>query len=92
MTDVVKTHEEILAEIDRLKAEAAAVKSAERSDAISRVKALMADHGVTLADLGKPAKTRKPVPAKFRDPHTGKQWSGRGRAPTWVNRETMAVQ
>ena len=37
----------------------------------------------------KPKATRKPskkskVPAKFRDPETGKTWSGRGMAPVWM--------
>ena len=35
------------------------------------------------------------VAAKFRDPETGKTWSGRGREPTWIkgkNREEFKVQ
>src|SRR5215217_1533781 len=33
--------------------------------------------------------------AKFRDPETGKTWSGRGREPTWIkgkNREKFKIQ
>jgi len=35
------------------------------------------------------------VAAKFRDPETGKTWSGRGREPTWIkgkNREEFKIQ
>src|SRR4051794_36700875 len=35
------------------------------------------------------------VAAKFRNPETGKTWSGRGREPTWIkgkNREEFKVQ
>jgi DNA-binding protein H-NS len=35
------------------------------------------------------------VAAKFRDPETGKTWSGRGREPTWIkgkNREDFKMQ
>ncbi len=35
------------------------------------------------------------VATKFRDPETGKTWSGRGREPTWIkgkNREEFKIQ
>ena len=35
------------------------------------------------------------VAAKFRDPETGKTWSGRGREPTWIkgkDREEFKIQ
>ncbi|PXW98167.1 DNA-binding protein H-NS [Sphaerotilus hippei] len=67
---------------------------AERTGVINQIKTLMADHGVTLADLGakagKPVKapagdvTRKVAP-KYRDPNTGETWSGRGLKPKWLS-------
>jgi DNA-binding protein H-NS len=62
----------------------------ERSDAIARVKSLMAEHGLTLADLSarsvaKPArKAAAKVPAKYRDAESGNSWSGRGLRPNWL--------
>jgi DNA-binding protein H-NS len=49
----------------------------------------MRDYGLTIADLGtvtkaKPVKTRAPVPTKYRDDATGQTWTGRGRAPKWL--------
>ncbi|WP_229202386.1 H-NS histone family protein [Pseudoduganella aquatica] len=43
---------------------------------------------VTLADLtgkSKSAKTTNPVAAKYKDPVSGATWTGRGRAPLWLN-------
>ncbi|MEX8516975.1 MAG: H-NS family nucleoid-associated regulatory protein [Leptothrix sp. (in: b-proteobacteria)] len=69
---------------------------AERAGVISQIKSLMAEHGVTLADLGtKPGRAPKAAPVagapatrkvapKFRDPSTGETWSGRGLQPKWL--------
>ena len=63
----------------------------ERSGAIARIKALMADHGLTVADLGKATASAKKSPvkgsklaAKYRDPDSGSAWSGRGLKPKWL--------
>jgi len=62
----------------------------QRSDAIAKVKSLMAEHGLSIADLGarSAAKAARPagskVPAKFRDAATGNSWSGRGLRPNWL--------
>ena len=62
----------------------------ERSAAISQIKALMAEHGLTVADLGGRApKTGKAggtakVAAKYRNQATGETWSGRGLQPRWL--------
>lgn len=62
----------------------------ERADAIAKVRALMAEHGLSVADLGgrgapKPARagTTK-VAAKYRNAATGETWSGRGLRPNWL--------
>ncbi len=31
-----------------------------------------------------PAKSKRPVPAKYRHPETGATWTGRGKAPRWI--------
>jgi DNA-binding protein H-NS len=77
------------AELERRIAE---TKRAERADAIARVQSLMAEYGLTLADLGarmpaaKPAKGSGGTKAavKFRDATTGQTWSGRGLQPNWL--------
>lgn len=61
----------------------AQIQASEKATAIASIHALMRDHGVTLADLGA-AKRRVSVGVpKYRDPATGKTWTGRGRPPRW---------
>jgi DNA-binding protein H-NS len=66
----------------------------EKSSAIAQVKALMAQHGLSIADLSARApaapkassgrKSGGKVAPKFRDPATGNTWSGRGLKPNWL--------
>ena len=61
----------------------------QRSAAIAQIKALMADHGLSAADLsGQPKKPRGKsggkVAAKYRSKATGEAWSGRGLQPRWL--------
>lgn len=69
---------------------------AERSEAIAKVKEIMATHGLTLADLSgraaaKPDKgAARKVAAKYRDPETGNTWSGRGLQPKWLRNALAA--
>lgn len=88
------TYKQLLAEKARLETQMAEVREQERSSAIAKIHGLMADHDLTVEDLapgkrrGRPATgTKKPasgLPAKYRDPKSGKTWSGRGRAPAWL--------
>lgn len=85
-----------MSEVQKLLAERAAldqkiveVRQRERADAIAQVKAIMAEHGLSLADLGSrgaaaPRKAVRKVPAKYRHPQTGETWSGRGLQPNWL--------
>jgi DNA-binding protein H-NS len=65
-------------------------RRADLAEAVTKVRALISEYGLTQEDifrgqrkLGR-AKTSK-VAAKYRDPATGKEWSGRGLAPKWMN-------
>ncbi|WP_246217442.1 H-NS family nucleoid-associated regulatory protein [Paraburkholderia panacisoli] len=66
----------------------------ERAAALATIHALMDEHSLTIADVRQPARKRiaanpkvaakRKVEAKYRDPATGKTWSGRGLAPLWI--------
>jgi DNA-binding protein H-NS len=64
----------------------------QRGEAVAKVKSLMAEYGLTLADLGgkstgtvaAPRKAASKVAAKYRNPATGDTWSGRGLKPKWL--------
>jgi len=68
-------------------------KKQERGEAVEKVRALMAEYGLTVADLGSRAPAGKAkkakssgnkVAAKYRNASTGDSWSGRGLQPRWL--------
>lgn len=69
-------------------------RRAERAGVIAQVKSLMAEHGLTLADLGSgkasasgkapSASAGRKVAPKYRNTATGETWTGRGLQPKWV--------
>ncbi len=85
----MSSYQEILKQIEELKNKAEDVRKQEMAGAITEIKRLMAQFGISCDDLGftsraAKAKTRRTITAKYQDPATGKTWSGRGRRPRWV--------
>lgn len=85
------TLKDMIAQKEALEKQIEEVTSKGRSDAISKVKAMMAEYGLTMADLGGTARTQtkskvtgKKVAAKYRNEATGESWSGRGLQPRWL--------
>jgi DNA-binding protein H-NS len=83
--------QDLLAKRAALEQEIEATQKREKQDAIAKVKTLMTEYGLTVADLGnKPpaAKAGTPkgtkVAPKFRNGATGETWSGRGLQPKWL--------
>jgi DNA-binding protein H-NS len=77
-------------EIAKLQSLAEAARQAEINGAIQKIKELMQLHGITVADLSsgsraKLAKAKGSVAAQFKNPETGQTWTGRGRAPRWLD-------
>ena len=83
-----------MAQREALERQIEQTKKQERGDAVEKVKALMAEYGLTVADLGsrplpgKPKKSKSgggnKVAAKYRNASTGETWSGRGLQPRWL--------
>jgi DNA-binding protein H-NS len=90
----VATLQELMAQREALEKQIEQTKKHERGEAVEKVKALMAEYGLTIADLGggRPttSKSKKPksggnkVAAKYRNASTGESWSGRGLQPRWL--------
>ena len=63
-----------------------------RLDAIEKARALVTEFGLTPEEVfggarkkpGKGSLAGTKVAAKYRDPETGKTWTGRGLAPKWI--------
>jgi DNA-binding protein H-NS len=101
------TVKDIEAKIAKLRAQAEAMTKKEMSAAVTKIRDLMQQYGVTTADLepsvtsGRTGRVRGSTPKtvdaviKYRDPKTGAGWSGRGRAPAWIanakNRDRFLV-
>jgi DNA-binding protein H-NS len=84
---------DLLAQRAALEQQIALAQREERADAVARVRTLMTEYGLTLADIGGRAvvappgagkRTGKPAPVKYRDSATGSTWSGRGLQPKWL--------
>lgn len=85
---------DLLAQKAELERQIAETQRSERAEAVAQVRTLMAQYGLTLADIGskpgaapgKPggAKPVAKVAAKYRDHQTGQTWSGRGLQPNWL--------
>jgi DNA-binding protein H-NS len=87
---MMTTYQEYQAKIAELQNLAESARREELNNAKEKIAAIMREHGLSLADLAgasKPAKVSKPrapVPMKYRDSATGQTWTGRGRAPKWL--------
>ena len=88
---------ELIAQKEELEKRITEIRKEERSKAVSDVRALILSFELTADELfGKKQKAMKPTGsvAKYRDPESGKTWSGKGRAPLWLdgkNRDDFVV-
>jgi DNA-binding protein H-NS len=79
-----------------------AARRAERSGVINQIKSLMAEHDLTVADLGgkmspsgkssgkTSASAGRKVAPKYKNTATGETWTGRGLKPKWVQKALAA--
>jgi len=82
------SYQEYQEQIAKLKELADKARRDEISEAKKRVQSLMSEYGLSITDLleqKQPSKKRAAVDAKYRDTATGQTWSGRGRAPRWLD-------
>ena len=81
---------ELLAQKEALERQIREEQAKAKAGAISKVRELMVQHGLTTADLvAAPSKKNgikagSKVPPKYRDPATGSTWTGRGLKPKWL--------
>ena len=93
------SYKDLLQQREALEKAIADARTREVSGAISQVRALAAEYGLTAQDIfpsGRAAKvagtkaTVKVAP-KYRDPATGQTWTGRGKAPKWIEGKDRAA-
>lgn len=82
---------ELIKQKEALEAQITNTRQTELADAISKVKALVAEHGLTQKDVfvgskgTKKSSGRSKAAPKYRDPLSSHTWSGRGKAPKWID-------
>jgi DNA-binding protein H-NS len=91
------SYNEIRAQIAALEKQAEQVRAAEIETALNKVRTLIKDHNLSIADIGKKVfadgtgrkGTGRKGPGgnapKYRDPATGGTWSGYGKRPGWIS-------
>lgn len=95
--DLLAQKAELAAKTQELEKLIDAAHKEERKSVIAKIKALMAENGLSVQDLGGTSvgggrkaasdKPRTPVAPKYRHPKTGQEWSGRGLTPKWLKAE-----
>ncbi len=94
---MVASYKELLAQREALEQAIAQARKNEITNAVSKVRELVAEFGLTAEDIfsGRSAKsgvakaTNKVAP-KYRDSATGQTWTGRGKAPKWIDGKDRA--
>ena len=94
--------DDLLAQQAEIAKKIAEVRSQKHAEVVGQVRALIAQFGLKRDDLFggvREAKKSKPnavkVPAKYRDPVSGSEWSGRGVTPKWLrgqDKSTFLIQ
>ena len=94
------SYKELLQQREALELAIANARAHELSEAVRRTRELVAEFGLTVQDVfpsgrgnSKPsgkATTGAKVAPKYRDPATGQTWTGRGKAPKWIDGQDRA--
>ncbi|MFC4927811.1 H-NS family nucleoid-associated regulatory protein [Delftia deserti] len=81
----------LLAQRAELDAQIAQAQAEAKAQAVAQARALIAEHGLTAADVFPAAKIKGSVGTpKYRDPASGATWTGRGKPPNWINGKDRA--
>lgn len=85
------TLKELLAQRQQLDDQIEKTRVAELNGAISQIRDLITQYDLKASDIfpaagsrGPARKARSTVAPKYRDSVTGKEWTGRGKPPKWI--------
>ena len=85
------TYKELLKQQEALALQVEEARKREISDAVTQVRQMVSEFGLTERDVfpsGRRSggtRTGGKVTPKYRDPATGQTWTGRGKAPKWID-------
>ncbi|MGE4376397.1 MAG: H-NS histone family protein [Burkholderiaceae bacterium] len=90
------SYKELLKQREALEQQINEARQREVADALAQVRSLVAEFGLTEQEVfpsgrastrGRGALAGSKVAPKYRDPVTGKTWTGRGKPPNWMPKE-----
>ncbi|MHA7601615.1 H-NS histone family protein [Alicycliphilus sp. T452] len=88
------SYKELLKQREALEQQINEARRRELATAVAQVRELVAEYGLTQQDVfptGRGGRTSATsgvkVAPKYRDPVTGQTWTGRGKAPKWIQNE-----
>lgn len=86
------SYKELLKQREALEQQINEARRQELAGAIAQVRALVAEYGLSQDDVFPAARARSvssgtKVAPKYRDPATGQTWTGRGKAPKWIQNQ-----
>jgi len=89
------SYKELLKQREALEQQINEARRQELAGAIAQVRALVAEYGLSQDDVFPAARARSAssgtkVAPKYRDPATGQTWTGRGKAPKWIQNQDRA--
>jgi DNA-binding protein H-NS len=94
----MNSYKELLKQREALEQQISEARRRELSDAVSQVRTLVAEYGLTAQDVfpvgkasgksGRSSTAGTKVAPKYRNPATGETWTGRGKAPKWIQNES----
>ncbi len=82
------SYKDLQSQIEKLQKQAEQAREKEIATVVAQIRTMMTDYGIQASDLGisskRKRKTGAPAAPKFANPQTGETWTGRGRAPKWI--------
>lgn len=93
------SYKELVKQRESLDQQIQQARREELAGAVSQVRALVAEFGLTAQDIfpsgrARSASSGSKVAPKYRNPATGQTWTGRGKPPRWIqgqDREKFAI-
>ncbi len=83
------TLQELIQQRDELNARIEAMQQDLRAEILAEIRTTMREFQIRIEDLGSVGKsdrrTKMKSAPKYRNPETGKTWSGRGKRPQWIH-------
>ena len=93
------SYKELLKQREALEQQINEARRSELASAVAQVRSLVAEYGLTAQDVfpagrgagkggARSSTAGTKVAPKYRNPATGETWTGRGKAPKWIQNES----